>query len=156
MKIRVWRLVKADYAGEAFSGEGAAKYGGRWNSPGVRVVYTAQSLALATLEILAGGAPLSLLYRYAKIAAEFDDSIVYSAFPLPKKWNVYPPSPATRDVGDVWARESKSAVLKVPSAVIQEECIYVINPLHLEFKTKITIGKANPFSIDKRLGRALP
>lgn len=95
------------------------------------------------------------MHRFSKLYAEFDDSIVCSAFPLPKDWNVYPPSPATMDIGDTWVREIKSAVLKVPSAVIPEECIYVINPRHPEYATKITRGKAEPFSMDKRLGKAL-
>ncbi len=41
---RVWRLVTARYAETAFSGEGARRYGGRWNPKGVPVIYTAGSL----------------------------------------------------------------------------------------------------------------
>ena len=50
--IRTWRLIKAKHADEAFAGEGARLWGGRWNSKGVRVVYTAASLSLATLEVM--------------------------------------------------------------------------------------------------------
>ena len=49
--IRAWRIVKARHALRAFTGEGAHLYGGRWNSPGVAVVYTAGSAALATLDV---------------------------------------------------------------------------------------------------------
>ncbi|MGH9898893.1 MAG: RES family NAD+ phosphorylase, partial [Pyrinomonadaceae bacterium] len=38
-----WRIVKAQYAALAFDGEGAKIYGGRWNSQGIKMVYTAQS-----------------------------------------------------------------------------------------------------------------
>ena len=50
--IRAWRIVKTRYSADAFSGEGARLYGGRWNSPGVAMVYTAGSKSLATLEVL--------------------------------------------------------------------------------------------------------
>jgi RES domain-containing protein len=47
-----WRIVKERHAATAFTGEGAAKTGGRWNSRGVAVVYTSSSKSLATLESL--------------------------------------------------------------------------------------------------------
>ena len=50
--IRAWRLIKAVHADDAFSGEGARRGGGRWNSKGVRIVYTSESLSLATLEVM--------------------------------------------------------------------------------------------------------
>ena len=49
---RAWRIIKSRFAAEAFSGEGARLYGGRWNSPGTAMVYTAGSVSLATLELL--------------------------------------------------------------------------------------------------------
>jgi len=47
-----WRIVKAKHAATAFSGEGAAKTGGRWNSRGVPVVYASSTKSLAALETL--------------------------------------------------------------------------------------------------------
>ena len=47
-----WRIVKTKYAAQAFDGEGARLYGGRWNSPGLRMVYNSENVALAALEIL--------------------------------------------------------------------------------------------------------
>jgi RES domain-containing protein len=47
-----WRLVHEDWIDAAFSGDGARRYGGRWNSKGYRAIYMADSLALATLEIM--------------------------------------------------------------------------------------------------------
>ena len=48
----VYRLVRAERASEALSGEGARLYGGRWNPPGAAVVYAAESRALAVLETM--------------------------------------------------------------------------------------------------------
>jgi RES domain-containing protein len=151
MIIRAWRLLKAKFADEAFSGEGAFKYGGRWNSVGIRVVYTAQSIALATLEILAGGAAIDLLDDFVKIPVDFDESSILSHRPLPDGWNRYPPGRKTKDIGDTWVREMKTVVLKVPSAVIQEEFIYIINPLHPHAANNLKIGKAEPFFADRRV-----
>jgi RES domain-containing protein len=154
MKIRAWRLVASKFADAAFSGEGACKFGGRWNSPGVSVVYTAQSIALATLEILAGGVTLSLLEKYVKIPVDFDESALFCPASLPEGWNAYPAGRKTRDIGDSWVREQKSLVLKVQSAVIREEFVYVINPQHPDAGKGLKIGAAEKFHFDSRLNRA--
>jgi RES domain-containing protein len=52
MKITTWRIIKAQHAHRAFDGEGARLAGGRWNKIGIPMIYTADSLALAALEIM--------------------------------------------------------------------------------------------------------
>ena len=152
MKTRVWRVVKGKYGGEAFSGEGALKYGGRWNSIGTSMVYTSESLSLAALEILTGGISTPLLGSYVKIPIDFDTSFIelFASAALPKEWTNYPPSIKTQKIGDMWVKESRSVALKVPSVVIREEFNYLINQVHPDFK-KISIGKPEAFSFDKRL-----
>jgi RES domain-containing protein len=49
----IWRLTPLRHAREAFTGEGAASYGGRWNFPDTPLVYCAESRSLAALEVLA-------------------------------------------------------------------------------------------------------
>jgi RES domain-containing protein len=151
MKVQSWRLVKAKYASEAFSGKGAFDVGGRWNSPRVYVVYTSQSLSLASLEILAGGAPIALLSNYVKIPVEFDESVIKPVQKLSKDWNAYPAKYETKLIGDEWANSNESVVLKVPSAVVPGEFNYMINPLHPDMKKGLTIGKPEKYSFDKRI-----
>jgi RES domain-containing protein len=152
MKFRTWRVVKGKYGGEAFSGEGALKFGGRWNSIGTPLVYTSESLSLATLEILTGGISMPLLSKYVKIPVDFEGSLVESLeiASLPKEWTNYPPSIKTQKIGDNWVKESRSVVLKVPNVVIKEEFNYLINPVHPDF-SKLSIGKPEVFSFDRRL-----
>ena len=50
--VSAWRITKRKHARSAFTGEGARLYGGRWNSPGTAIIYTAESQSLAVLEIL--------------------------------------------------------------------------------------------------------
>lgn len=152
MTIKSWRIVKKKFRDIAFTGEGAAKFGGRWNSIGTPVTYVAESLSLATLEILAGGCQLTTMTNYIKIPVEFDSSLVetVSIETLPDEWHAYPSCESSHIIGDTWAKEKRSVILKVPSAVIQEEYNYLINPFHPDINM-VKIGKPEHLLIDERL-----
>ncbi|VAW49212.1 hypothetical protein MNBD_GAMMA04-573, partial [hydrothermal vent metagenome] len=62
--IKAYRIVKSKWVNTAFDGEGAKRYGGRWNSKGVVCVYLANSISLAMLEILVHINQQSLLKHY--------------------------------------------------------------------------------------------
>ena len=145
-----WRIIKEKRAATAFTGEGAAKTGGRWNSRGVPVVYTSCTKALATLESLVHLNP-PVTFRYVAFLLTFHDSLV-EAFPagnLPADWRDEPPPPSTKIIGDDWVKAARSAVLALPSA-ITGETNYLLNPVHPDFK-QIAIGKPEPFTFDPRL-----
>jgi RES domain-containing protein len=146
-----WRIVKEKHAARAFSGEGAAKTGGRWNSRGVPVVYTSCTKALAALESLVHLNP-PVLFKYVAFRIKFDDALVeiFPAKALPADWQTEPPPPTTKAIGDVWVRESRSAVLALPSVIVSGEPNYLLNPAHPDFK-KISISKPEPFAFDPRL-----
>lgn len=146
------RLVKSTYASTAFDGEGAREYGGRWNSPGTGVVYTAESESLAALELLVHLQSSQLLMSYITISAEFDNALVevLTAAVLPPDWSEYPAPSVLQQLGDQWVSEQRSAVLQIPSVIVPNEVIYVLNPKHPDF-TKITIGLPRPFKFDPRL-----
>ena len=72
MTLSAWRITKQKHAKSAFSGEGARIYGGRWNSPGTPIIYTAQSQALAVLEVLVHLDSPELLKRYSLFEVEMD------------------------------------------------------------------------------------
>jgi RES domain-containing protein len=150
--LQAWRIIKKKYRADAFTGEGARFYGGRWNSPGVRVVYTSSSLSLALLEILVNlESPLPLpAYSYYRV--EFQETLVESMDPqtLPDNWRRYPAPVGTQQVGDQWVQQQRSCVLAVPSVVVPVETTYIFNPLHPAFSS-ISISPAADFSIDSRL-----
>ncbi len=148
---RAWRIVKEKHAASAFDGEGAWIFGGRWNSRGTRVVYTSSTLSLAALENLVHLNP-PVAFKYVAISVDFDEALVEAVNPadLPANWTESPPPPSTMDVGDLWVKESRSAVLELPSVIIQTESNYLINPNHPSFKN-IAIGKPALFSFDPRL-----
>lgn len=148
-----WRLVRESHAEAAFTGEGAAKYGGRWNSRGRHVVYASASLSLAALETLVHLVhPVTI--RYAAFRVEFDEALLEQFPPgrLPSDWDAYPPGPASMAVGDEWLREARSAVLAVPSVIVAHERNYLLNPAHADFG-KIAVARPEPFAFDPRLLR---
>lgn len=149
---RAWRIVKERHAKRAFDGEGARLYGGRWNSPGVGVVYASESRALATLEVLAGLQTNSPLPEYVLIPTEFDDSlvIVVETEQLPENWRKSPPASSTQRLGDDWIAGGKSVVLRVPSALVPQESNYLFNPRHPAF-SEVRIGRPEGLAMDPRL-----
>lgn len=155
MNLRVWRVCNAKWAATAFDGQGAKIYGGRWNSAGIAVVYTSSSLALAALESLVHLGVESIPKPYVAIPADIPAGLVIDQVEqdlLPSNWRDDPPPLVIAAIGDQWVRNGKSAVLKVPSAVIYEEWNYLLNPEHPDF-TQIAIRTAKPFQFDARLFR---
>lgn len=150
--IRAWRITHARYAAQAFDGDGAYLYGGRWNSPGTRIVYVSGSQALAVLEMLVNGVQAYEMDRYARIPVDIPQKSVQllDIKILPTHWADSPVPDETKTIGDQWAVAGSSVVLQVPSAVISDEPNYLINPLHPDYP-KINLGPAQPFSFDRRL-----
>jgi RES domain-containing protein len=146
-----WRIVKEKHAATAFSGDGAAKTGGRWNSRGVPVVYASSTKSLAALETLVHLNP-PMPFKYVAFRLRFDDALIEKVplNRLPANWRVEPPPPSTKAIGDAWMRERRSAVLALPSVIIPGELNYLLNPAHPAFK-KIAISKPERFAFDPRL-----
>ncbi len=145
------RIVKSKYTANAFDGEGARLHGGRWNSPGTAVVYTAQSEALAILELLVQLNASDLLKTYSTISAEFDDKLVevVSASTLPTDWRGNPAPSVLQQIGDQWVSEKRSAALQIPSAIVPSELNFILNPNHTDFK-QVNVGTPKPLELDPR------
>jgi len=148
----VFRLSKSKHSKD-LSGKGAEKFGGRWNSKGVALLYTSDSRALCTTEIAVhtplGNIPLD----YEVILIKIPDNIIIPELEiceLPEDWKSIPHSHSTQEIGDHFVDVGKFLAIKVPSAVVQGEFNYLINPDHADFKS-ISIEKIEPFSFDERL-----
>ncbi len=149
----VWRLVTARFADSAFSGEGARRYGGRWNRKGVPLVYTAGSQSLAMLEMLVQDQPLRA--RYVMIPAQIPSEVAIERVGLdrlPSNWRDLAALEELRAIGAAWATGLATAVLAVPSAVIPAETNYLLNPRHPAF-AGIVIGAPQEVVTDLRLNR---
>jgi RES domain-containing protein len=150
--ITAWRIVKRKHARTAFNGEGARMFGGRWNSPGIPMVYTAESQSLAALEMVVHLDAPELLRSYVAFGIGIDESLIakVGSAKLPKNWRADPPPKKVREVGDTWARTRQSAVLQVPSATLPAEYNFLLNPQHPDFP-KLFIGRPATFQFDARL-----
>jgi RES domain-containing protein len=152
--VTLWRIVKRHRIEDAFTGEGARRYGGRWNRVGPRVVYASASLALAQLEYLVHANALHAPSNVVCISAEVPDDLPIEEIRstrLPRHWRrFYPPVDELLDIGDHWTNTLKSAVLRIPSALVPSESNYLLNPSHPAF-TRIAIGKPKAIRFDARL-----
>jgi RES domain-containing protein len=152
--VTAWRITKRKHARNAFTGEGAREFGGRWNNPGTAIVYTAQSQSLAALEMLVHLDSSELLEKYVLIGVEFDPSLIrlVELAALPRHWTSDPPPPEVRLVGDDWVLARSSAVLQVPSTLVPGENNFLLNPEHQDF-VGLRFGRPLAFRFDPRLKR---
>ncbi len=127
-------------------------HGARWNSPGIAVAYAADSPALAVLEVLAHLQSIRHLDAYSMASIEIPAELIETLDPamLPATWAAAPPPPAAPAVGDAWAASLRSAVLRVPSAIVPHSHIYLITPAH-GAAPQIVGGATEPFHVDPRL-----
>jgi len=149
--MQVWRLCRAVHAATAFSGEGARRFGGRWNSRGVPMVYCSPSLALAAIEMFVHLEPAQAPDDLVAISAtlpEGEPGRTVEPGELGAEWWTDPAR--TRAVGDAWAREGSSLALRVPSVPIRPEWNVILNPLHSRM-AEVRIDAAQPFVFDARM-----
>ena len=152
--MRIWRLCRAPYAADAFSGEGARRFAGRWNSRGVPMAYCSSSLALAAIELFVHLEPNLQPSDLVSIAAELpqgEPARTVELAELPKAWweDDYDP---LRELGDSWIRAKTSLAMMVPSAPLHLEWNVLVNPLHPALK-KLKIDPPQPFHFDARMFR---
>ena len=137
---QAWRIADGRFA--PFSPVGASMVGGRWNSPGLGVIYASRSYAGAMLECLAHAGigrvprtPVAIEIAIAdSVAVEREDESG-----LPVGWD-HADLRVARAFGDAWIRERRTAVLVVPSVVARREGNVLINPQHPDFGWIVASG----------------
>lgn len=152
--MELYRLSR-DIHGKVLSGKGASIRGGRWNSPGTEIIYTAANRSLAMAEVAVHFSIATLPAGYMMMTLQVPDTVSINEADiktLPEGWNQFPPLKETQLLGDQFIIDGKTCLLKVPSAVTQGDFNYLINPLHPEFK-KIKIIGYEQFPFDRRLFR---
>jgi RES domain-containing protein len=147
-----WRIVLEREAAAAFSGEGAWRYGGRWNSRNVRVIYVSEHQSTAALEVFIHNKPFSLNEKYKAFHLEWPDSstVIFPLKKLPPNWRISPPPAETKEIGDRWVKEGRSAALALPSAISPADTNFLLNPEHSDFK-RIRIYPPIDYEFDSRL-----
>ncbi len=137
------------------SGKGAASRGARWNHPGELVVYAATSVSLAAWETGAHfGRAAPLPWNLFLVRIDLPDD-VWAARQMASRppvvgWNAIPEGVVSRNEGSVWLKAGASALLAVPSVIIDEEDNILINPGHVDSR-RIVASKLRRFVYDHRV-----
>lgn len=144
--MKLYRIAALKFP--IFSGMGAALYGGRWNSVGSPVIYTATSLALARLEKLVQLDGLDVPPKgLGQIEIVVPDDIVKEIYPYKR---IPASEVSTQAFGDQWLKQRRTLVLFVPSVASDGDFNALINPEHKDFK-RLQVSSETPVRWDKRL-----
>jgi RES domain-containing protein len=152
--MRIWRICRERYADGAYADEGARLYGGRWNSKGVRMVYTSTSLALAAVETFVNLEPKLRPDDLVSIEAELPHDLKTERLDvksLPADWYQLRDE-SLRVFGGGWIRNANFIALYVPSAAIRGEWNVLLNPDHPDFG-RLKFQEPKPFEFDLRMFR---
>jgi RES domain-containing protein len=151
--MNTYRIGQTKYARDR-NGSGID---GRWNFKGEYVIYTAGTLALACLEKLAHTSGTSIYSGdFSVTAFEIPPGVKIAEISIAEilkqnsSWQHVINYPITQQMGSDWLRKQGTAVLKVPSAIIDLEHNYLFNPSHPDF-AKMKITNVRKFNFDDRL-----
>lgn len=146
--MKLWPI--SNYAD--LQGIGGLRASGRWHTRGRPIVYLAESPPGALIEVLVH-VDVSRLEdlpdRYTLLTIEADGDIgLESCVDLPDDWAEN--RQVSRAAGDRWLEGARSALLRVPSAIMPGIWNVLLNPLHPDaHRLRITGTASLPF--DRRL-----
>lgn len=150
----VYRITKQQYQDD-ISGDGARMYGGRWNPIGTSALYTSETRALASLELLVHTTKDLIPPKYKILSieipfAKINDIPKINISELPDNWKKSPPPDELKLIGTKYLIAQNNLAVCVPSTIISKEYNIVINPMHPDFK-QVKIIKTDIFEFDERL-----
>jgi RES domain-containing protein len=149
--LKAYRLADERYP--IFDGGGAMLLGGRWNSPGRRVIYAGLTFAGAMLEVLVHTNTGRVPNHHAYIEISIPDTVQVERLDVSTApgWDA-PGYAVSRVIGDEWYDSRRSAVLIVPSVVSQVDSNVLIHQEHPDF-LEIRVSEPRPVRWDRRLFR---
>ena len=146
----VYRLTTGDHI-QDLSGTGSKLYGGRWNSMGMSALYTTEHISHAVLENLVYLKKYKKPVDYHLLAIELPDNVSPVVIKKEKlKLNWKDDLNYSQFMGDEFLRSHQALYLKVPSAIVDLEHNFIVNPDHSS-AGKIRIITSQLFEFDKRL-----
>ncbi|WP_151087183.1 RES family NAD+ phosphorylase [Hymenobacter baengnokdamensis] len=148
--MKLYRFGKQPYIQDT-TGQGGLYHSGRWHRQGTPILYTAEHLSLAKLEMLANSPILPVDYSVLTLEIPATASIkLLEAADLPADWYSLPYPPELAAITEAWIKEGKYWLLRVPSAQSPAEHNYLLNPLHPEHQNlRVVSIELHPF--DARL-----
>ncbi|HET7569542.1 MAG TPA: RES family NAD+ phosphorylase [Gammaproteobacteria bacterium] len=156
MSLTVYRFGKAKHRDTLFDGIGGLYANGRWSPQGHRVVYASESASLALLEYMVHYKNRGWLPASVVASAEIPKAVRIAQVnltELPADWDDPVAPSVLQKIGRQWLEQGSTAVLKVPSALVQDEWNYLLNPVHRDFKL-IHFHEPAMYLPDQRLARS--
>lgn len=138
------------------SGIGGIYGSARWHNKGLPIIYTASSRSLSALERFVHE-DSNTMPKLTMMTIWVPDDVSIKRVnhkDLPEKWDLLPPTSDSQDFGKQWLIKKETLILQLPSAIIENEYNYLINPLHPEI-TKIKIVDKRDYFYDQRLGKMI-
>lgn len=135
----------------------ASGFGGRWNSEGKKVIYTAESIPLAFLENMLRRQGVGFNNDFNTMIIEVPDTLpvkTIRAEQQPDGWRDFHDYRICQQIGDQWCDSSETLLLKVPSAVLPEAANYVIHTAHPDY-SRIRLLKVTTLIPDIRMEELL-
>lgn len=148
----LFRIARGKYIRD-LSGEGARRFGGRWNVQGTAILYASQNESLAALEILAHTPVSEIPNDLSLLILSTPDSLVperIDSNELPKNWRDYPAPHELARIGTRWVHSGSSLMFNVPSALVRTDRNILINPGHPDME-KVSIKEVTRFRFDSRI-----
>ena len=145
----IYRIVHKTYSKELF----ASGIQGRWNSAGKKVIYCAESIALAFLENMVRRQGVGFNRDFKIMIIDVPDNIEMTPITsaqLKQNWRDIKDYSICQPVGDKWYNDGKTLILKVPSAILPESYNYIINTMHINYK-KVRLISTTDLLPDKRI-----
>lgn len=149
--MRLYRLTTSEWA-RSLDGEGARKWGGRWNSIGIPAIYSGLAISTTLLEALVHLDPDDFPEEFTLVTYELPDDVSQTTVPLsdfPTDWRNNRDTPWFRNRGDRWLSSGASLLLLTPSVIVPSEYNAIINPRHAEM-TQVRIANVEAFPMDLR------
>jgi RES domain-containing protein len=143
----LWRISRH----RDLSGRGGLHAPARWHEQGTPVVYLADSPAAALLESCVHTSAGDIPPKYTLLAISVAEDIsieIVNVKKLPSDWAAR--AEVTRQIGSAWLRSRRSALLRVPSALVPSTSNYLLNPLHAD-AARIRIESVYEYPFDPRI-----
>lgn len=145
----VYRITHKAYSSALF----ASGIAGRWNGAGKKVIYCAESIALAFLENMVRRQGVGFNDDFKILIIEIPDDVgitTINSTDLEAGWRDFKDYAVCQPLGDQWYDRGRTLLLKVPSAVLPESFNYVINTRHVDF-TKVQLIATTDLVPDERI-----
>ncbi|MDE3084023.1 MAG: RES family NAD+ phosphorylase [Verrucomicrobiota bacterium] len=150
--MKIFRIAAAQHTktrAQAFNGRGGLESSGRWHTAGRLVVYTAQSLSLAALELLVHLKQTNEIQPFHSFAAEIPDHFVLKPKIYPAHWQTK--LTVSQTFGNEWLDAKSSPALVVPTVLTPGEWNVLLNPAHPEFALDWVADGPHLYTFDARL-----